>query len=106
MLLAVIVGLNTFMRLVGSTLGIAVADALLKMGLEKRLPLAIPLDYVSDILNSPETIHGTLPVEYIEAAKQAYADSLKDVWHVSSGFVGLGLSPMITRMMIFCKILT
>ncbi|KAJ8662541.1 hypothetical protein O0I10_001502 [Lichtheimia ornata] len=87
--IAVIVGLNTFMRLVGSTLGIAVADALLKMGLEKRLPLAIPLDYVSDILNSPETIHGTLPVEYIEAAKQAYADSLKDVWHVSSGFVGL-----------------
>lgn len=104
--IAVMLGLNTFMRMVGSTLGLAVADALLKVGLERRLPLAIPPDYVSDILNSPETIHGSLPVEYIEAAKQAYADSLKDVWHVTTGFVGLGLSPIITRMMIFCIILT
>lgn len=104
--LAVMLGLNTFIRMVGSTLGLAVADAFLKVGLERRLPLAIPPDYVSDILNSPETIHGSLPVEYIDAAKQAYADSLKDVWHVTSGFVGLGLSPIITRMVIFCIILT
>lgn len=85
------IGLNTFVRLVGSTLGLAIASALLNSGLESRLPLAIPTTYVDDILNSPEAIHGSLPVEYVEAVQQVYADSLKDIWHVISGLAGLGM---------------
>lgn len=85
------IGLNTFVRLVGSTLGLAIASALLNSGLERRLPLAIPTTYVSDILNSPEAIHGSLPVEYVETVQQVYADSLKDIWHVISGLAGLGM---------------
>ncbi|KAI7885783.1 MFS general substrate transporter [Lichtheimia hyalospora FSU 10163] len=87
--IAVMVGLNSFMRLVGSTLGLAIASALFNSGLENGLPLAVPINYVNDILDSPEAIHGSLPVEYIQAVKQVYADSLKNIWHVTSGLGGL-----------------
>ncbi|KAI8147844.1 major facilitator superfamily domain-containing protein [Fennellomyces sp. T-0311] len=88
--IAVVLGLMNFVRLLGATLGVAIASAVLNSLLKKNLPVVIPMEYAEQVLHSPEFIRHGLPGEYSDAAIHTYVDSLQFMWYIIVIMAGLG----------------
>lgn len=79
---AVALGLTNFVRVLGGALGIAVASATLNSTLHEDLPLVIPLEYISDVLEYPESLRTILPADYVQPVIEIYVRALHIVWYV------------------------
>ncbi|KAL1935444.1 hypothetical protein VTP01DRAFT_4584 [Rhizomucor pusillus] len=80
--IAVALGLTNFVRVLGGALGIAVASATLNSTLHEDLPSVIPLEYISDVLEYPESLRTILPADYVQPVIEIYVRALHIVWYV------------------------
>ncbi|KAI8141120.1 major facilitator superfamily domain-containing protein [Fennellomyces sp. T-0311] len=87
---AVAIGVREFMASLGGALGVAIASSVLNTALKKNLSSVIPLEYVDRVFHSPEYIRNGLPPVYFDATIEAYAYSMKFVWHIITALGGFG----------------
>lgn len=95
---AVVTGLNNFSRVLGGALGVAIASAVLNSSLKTNIIGAIPEEYATQVLASPEYVRNGLPDEYIPIIINAYVESLRKVWYVLIAMAGAGFfASLLTR---------
>ncbi|KAI9317562.1 major facilitator superfamily domain-containing protein [Dichotomocladium elegans] len=85
--IAVVTGLNTFSRMLGSALGVAISASILNSSLRKKLSLVIPMEYVTAVVESPEYVRNGLPSEYYEVTIKTYVQSLRLLWYILVAFM-------------------
>ena len=101
--LAVAIGLQRFTMAFGGTIGISIASAALNSSLRTELPKVVPLEYATQIFESPEFIRHGLPPQYFGSTIGAYANSIRFVWQIMTIITGLGKKKLLfVKVALFC----
>ncbi|SAM07155.1 hypothetical protein [Absidia glauca] len=89
--LSIVSGLGDFSRLIGGSVGIAIANTILNSCLTNLLPSVLPPEYIQPVIKSTLFIHDGLPKQYQAATLKVYADSLGVIWYAVTPLTVLGL---------------
>ncbi|KAG1151951.1 hypothetical protein G6F37_000717 [Rhizopus arrhizus] len=88
--IAVVTGLGSFSRILGSALGVAISSTVLNSHLNQELVHVIPAEEAAKVLASSEYVNRGLPEQYKEATLEVYVNGLRTIWYVLIAMSGLG----------------